>query len=283
MANSFHSWRARVRVYECDLLGHVNNAVYLHYLQQTTAEVWADLGASDWDLRSLAMQYLAPAYNGDELEVRAWASAVEGSSVVSDYTILRPEDGRDLLRARVNWGVPDGQPSVTLARDCHTALPESPGVSPLRLPPDRLDAHRYRWRHTVCSYELDARGGANPAQLLRWVEEAKMVACAGVGWPLDRMSDADLMIVQIRHDSEFYAPLRLGEQVEVVSRICDLRLLKGTWCHEIYRMSSAPTEGPVEGALVATDYSAGAFLSCAGKPQPAPKAMLDALLQGTAA
>jgi hypothetical protein len=37
---------------------------------------------------------------------------------------------------------------------------------------------------------------------------------------------------------------------------------------------------PVEKELVATDYSAGAFLSCAGKPQPAPKAILDALLRG---
>jgi acyl-CoA thioesterase FadM len=158
-----------------------------------------------------------------------------------------------------------------------------PGVSPLRLSPDRLNAHRYRWRHTVCGYELNAAGGADPAQLLRWVEEAKMVACADVGWPLDRMFDADLMIVQIRHDSEFHRSLGLGERVEVVSRVCDLRLLKGTWCHEIYRLPSATCGGPVEKELIATDYSTGAFLSCAGKPQAPPKAMVDALLRGTSA
>jgi acyl-CoA thioester hydrolase len=280
MASSFDIWRARVRVYECDLLGHVNNAVYLHYLQQATAEVWADLGASAWGLHSLAMEYLAPAYSGDELEVRAWASGVEGYRVVCGYIVLRPEDARDLLRARVSWSLPDRQPSVPFVRDWPSAPPELPGVSPLRLPPDRLNAHRYRWHHTVCSYELDASGGANPAQLLRWVEEAKMVACADVGWPLDRMFDADLMILQIRHDTEFHRPLRLGERAEVVSRICDLRLLKGTWCHEIYRLPPALAGEPVEKELVATDYSAGAFLSCAGKPQPAPKAILDALLRG---
>jgi YbgC/YbaW family acyl-CoA thioester hydrolase len=132
----------------------------------------------------------------------------------------------------------------------------------------------------VRSYELDASGCVNPAQLLRWVEEAKITACADVGWPFDRMFVADLMIVQIRHDSEFHRPLRLGEHVEVVSRICDLRLLKGTWCHEIYRLPPDSAGEPVERELIATDYSAGAFLTCAGRPSPAPKAMLDALLLG---
>lgn len=283
MTSTWHAWRARVRVYECDLLGHVNNAVYLNYLQQATAEAWASVGASAWALRTLAMQYLAPAYIGDDLEVRAWASGFDGNRVVCGYTILRLEDGRDLLRARASWALPDREPGAPFVQEWPSAPPELPGVDPLRLPSDRLSAHRYRWRHTVCSYELDASGGANPAQILRWVEEAKMVACTDVGWPLDRMSDADLMIVQIRHDSEFYTPLRLGQPIEVVSRICDLRLLKGTWCHEIYRISSAVAEGRREEELVATDYSAGAFLNCSGKPQPAPTAMLDALLQGTRA
>ena len=127
---------------------------------------------------------------------------------------------------------------------------------------------------------MDGSGSANPAQLLRWVEEAKISACTEVGWSLERMLGADLMIVQIRHDSEFYAPLRVGERVEVVSRICNLRLLKGTWCHEIYRLYPAPTGEAGDKELVGLDYSTGAFLTCAGRPNPAPKAMLDALLIG---
>ena len=153
----------------------------------------------------------------------------------------------------------------------------------LRLPPDRLNAHRYRWAHTVCAYELDSSGFANPVHLLRWVEEAKFVACSDVGWPLERMLASDLMIVQIRHDSEFLTALRAGERVEVVSRICDLRLLKGTWCHEIYRIVSASRLQTGERELIALDYSTGAFLTCAGKPNPAPKAAIDALVLGAIA
>jgi acyl-CoA thioester hydrolase len=281
MADSVFNWRARVRVYECDALGHVNNAVYLHYLQQATAEAWASLGAPTWELRSLAMEYVAPAHSGDELEVAASEDGVEGSRLACRYSIARLDDARTILRARATWAVPGREEGQHAALAWPSAPLELPGVMPLRLSPNRLDSHRYRWVHTVCAYELDGSGCANPVQLLRWVEEAKFVACKEVNWPLDRMLSADLMIVQIRHDSEFYAPLRAGERVEVVSRICDLRLLKGTWCHEVNRLHPSAAADASEREIVALDYSTGAFLTCAGRPNPAPKAMLDALVRGT--
>ena len=280
MTESAFAWLARVRVYECDARGHVNNAVYLHYLQQATAEAWACHGASAWQLRSLATEYLAPAYGGDNLEVQAWSDGVEGAQLACGYNITRPENARPILRARATWASSSAEASVPLLTDWPSGPAELTRVAPLRLPADRLNAHRYRWAHTVCAYELDGSGCVNPVQLLRWLEEAKLVACAEVGWPLERMFAADLMIVQIRHDSEFYAPLRLGERVEVVSRICNLRLLKGTWCHEIYRLCLTPTGEPGDKELVGLDYSAGAFLTCTGRPNPAPQAMLDALLNG---
>jgi acyl-CoA thioester hydrolase len=281
MIDSVFTWRVRVRVYECDALGHVNNAVYLHYLQQATAEAWASVGAAAWQMRSLVTEYLAPAYSGDELEVQAWSAGVDGVLLACSYTITRPEDARPIKRARATWASPRADAGASPPPDWPSAPAELTRVAPLRLPPDRLNAHRYRWAHTVCAYELDGSGCVNPVQLLRWLEEAKLVACAGVGWPLERMFAADLLIVQIRHDSEFYAPLCARERVEVVSRICDLRLLKGTWCHDVYRLRRGSDSGVDEKERIALDYSAGAFLNCAGSPNPAPKAMLDALLRGT--
>jgi acyl-CoA thioester hydrolase len=281
MISPSSTWRAKVRVYECDALGHVNNAVYLHYLQQATAEAWVTLGAPGWELRSLVMEYLAPARKGDELEVSSSADGLDGDLRASGYRITRLGDDRGILRARATWAEPARAEDAPSMQDWPVAPRDFPGVLPLRLQPDRLQAHRYRWEHTVCNYELDGSGCANPAQVLRWVEEAKFVACIGVGWPLDRMADADLVIVQIRHDSQFYISLRAGERVEVISRICDLRLLKGTWCHEIYRLPPAGEDEAAEKKMVALDYSTGAFLTRAGRPNPAPKAMLDALVRGS--
>jgi acyl-CoA thioester hydrolase len=281
MTNSMFTWRARVRGYECDALGHVNNAVYLHYLQQATTEAWPMLGADAWELRTLATEYLAPARSGDELAVTVWADGAGGGLPACEYAIARSNDAREVLRARATWALPRGEAGVLPAPDWPSAPAELPRTAPLRLSPDRPEAYRYRWRHTVCNYELDANGFANPVQLLRWVEEAKFVACAEVGWPISRMLDADLVIVQIRHDSQFHIRLQAGECVEIVSWICDLRLLKGTWTHEVNRLKPDPVPGTGGEDRVALDYSTGAFLNHAGRPQPAPRAFLDALLKGT--
>jgi hypothetical protein len=64
--------------------------------------------------------------------------------------------------------------------------------------------------------------------------------------------------------------LALGDRVEIVSRVYDLRRVGGTWQHQVYR----------NGDLVALDYSAGAFLDRARKLRPPLQAMLDALVRG---
>lgn len=64
--NVFH-YRLRVRADECDSLGHMNNAIYIRHSQQATLDT---LGAVDadytsWNVRTLAVEYHAPARYGD--------------------------------------------------------------------------------------------------------------------------------------------------------------------------------------------------------------------------
>jgi acyl-CoA thioester hydrolase len=266
-------WSTRVRVYECDALGHVNNAVYLHYMQQATAAGWGTVAPVSWELRRLAMEYVAPAFSGDELAVSAWPEGGEDGLMACGYAIRRSGDGQMLARARAAW--------AWLHRETHEfqSLPEGWPVStpenaaslnPLRVSPDSLGARSYRWAHTVRYYEADGMGRVNPAEILHWLQEAKYMACAEAGWPLERIRNAGCVIVQIRHDTEFLDALVPGDDVEIVSRVYEVRRVRGTWRQEIYR----------GGRLVATEYSAGAFLNLALRPSPPPAAMLDALIGG---
>jgi acyl-CoA thioester hydrolase len=131
----------RVRHHEMDALGHVNNAVYLHYLEQTAIQHSAALGYSGERLRALGglfiasrheIDYLRPAVAGDLLQVVTWVAEMGGARSRRDYAILRreePTDGRIpadsvldagaaapgelLVRARTQWawvGVADGRP-----------------------------------------------------------------------------------------------------------------------------------------------------------------------------
>jgi acyl-CoA thioester hydrolase len=68
-----------VRSYECDSYGHVNNAVYLNYLEVARHEFLRDNGISMPDLRAsgygllvarIAIEYRLPATTDDLLEIR---------------------------------------------------------------------------------------------------------------------------------------------------------------------------------------------------------------------
>jgi len=70
--------RVRVRHYEMDALGHVNNAVYLHYVEEAAIEHarqlgfdearWRELGGA-WVVRRHEIDYRVAAVAGDELDV----------------------------------------------------------------------------------------------------------------------------------------------------------------------------------------------------------------------
>lgn len=116
----------RVRQHEMDAQGHVNNAVYLHYLEQAAYEHSAAAGfgleetvafGGSWIVRRHEIDYLRPATGGDTLQVVTWAVEFKGARAFRDYAIYRldpapaphetPADG--FLPPGV---MPDGDPVV---------------------------------------------------------------------------------------------------------------------------------------------------------------------------
>lgn len=104
--------RLRVRNYEMDVLGHVNNAVYLHYLEQAAWEHSESLGLTlaDYDaiggifiLRKIEIDYLRPAVVGDVLEICTWAEEMHGPRAVRKYEILHAETRKVIIRATGLW------------------------------------------------------------------------------------------------------------------------------------------------------------------------------------
>jgi acyl-CoA thioester hydrolase len=91
-----------VRFNECDPLGHVNNAVYLNYLEQVAIDHAASLGWSSAALiakvgavfvaRKHEIEYLQPAFEGDLLQVRTWPVDMRGARAFRIYDISRIEE-----------------------------------------------------------------------------------------------------------------------------------------------------------------------------------------------
>jgi acyl-CoA thioester hydrolase len=256
-------WRTQVRLYECDSLGHVNNAVYVNYLQQATLEIWPK-AAAQWQLRQLSVEYVAQAFYGDSLHVHAWSLGLDDAQCLRcGYAIQRASDGAVVLRAAAVWASPGATATWATAE-----VPACFTVKPARRSNDEPATRSFHWQSTVRSYEVSGDGQVGPVEILRWVEEARMTAANDVGWTPARLRAAGGVIVQTRHDIEFLGYIQAGDHVTIRSRVAEMRRVRGTWRHEIYRGEQ----------LVAVDYSAGAFLDLAGHPTPPPQAMVDGLL-----
>jgi acyl-CoA thioester hydrolase len=101
--------RLEVRFRDCDPMGHVNNAVYLTYLEQARFAHWralwkyrkagADPRVPGVILARAEVDYRAPATEGDVLEIRLTIAKLGRTSFHYEYVIV-DQAGRIILEAR---------------------------------------------------------------------------------------------------------------------------------------------------------------------------------------
>ena len=94
---------------DIDELGHVNNIVYLRWVQEAAVAHWRALAPADaqaglaWVVLRHEIDYSRAAMLGDELLARTWVGAAEGLSFERHTEIVRRRDARMLARARTLW------------------------------------------------------------------------------------------------------------------------------------------------------------------------------------
>ncbi len=114
MAGASFTRRIGVTAEHLDDVGHVNNVVYLQWVQDVAIDHWRATASADdqagyvWVVRRHEVDYLAPAFAGDVLEARTWIGAWTSVTCERWVEIHRPADTRVLLRARSLWVALDG-------------------------------------------------------------------------------------------------------------------------------------------------------------------------------
>jgi len=108
--------RRRVEWRDIDPAQHVNNAVYLAYLEDCAIQAAAAHGWPEARMRAegfasvvrrYQIEYRQPGVLGDELELATWVSDVKHSTAVRHHTVTRVSGGALLARARVLLGAVD--------------------------------------------------------------------------------------------------------------------------------------------------------------------------------
>lgn len=125
-----------------DVLGHVNNVVYVQWMQDAayahssalgwTLERYMELGAG-WVARLHQIEYLQPAFLGDKVIIKTWVADMKKVTSTRRYRMVRMDpplvDSRGLLS-------PDAPMRETLLAVAHTtwAFIDYKRGTPVRIP-----------------------------------------------------------------------------------------------------------------------------------------------------
>lgn len=96
-----------------DELDHVNNAVWVQWIQDVAVAHWRSVAAPDhdaayfWVVVRHEIDYLRPAFEGDRVTARTWIDPeIQGARSVR-HMEFTGADGKLLVRARTQWAIID--------------------------------------------------------------------------------------------------------------------------------------------------------------------------------
>ena len=114
-----------------DELGHVNNAVWVQWIQLVAIAHWEAVAepshkdAYYWVVVRHEIDYLRPAHEGDRVLARTWIGDASQGARSDRYMEFIGPDGKPCVRARTQWAIID----KSLGR-------------PIRVPPEVLAPFR---------------------------------------------------------------------------------------------------------------------------------------------
>ncbi|MCP9494431.1 MAG: acyl-CoA thioesterase [Pyrinomonadaceae bacterium MAG19_C2-C3] len=98
-----------VEARDIDVMGHVNNVVYVQWIQDVAVKHWMAKASVEqiasvlWVVVRHEIDYLRLAFLGDTLTAHTWVGAATAATYERFTEIVRPDDDRIIVRARSVW------------------------------------------------------------------------------------------------------------------------------------------------------------------------------------
>jgi acyl-CoA thioester hydrolase len=90
--------------------GHVNNVAYVQWMQDIAVEHYESIGGIEaqgedatWFVHEHKIEYLLPAFVGEEIEIRTWVENMRRVRSLRKYEFVRKSDGKVLVRGETDW------------------------------------------------------------------------------------------------------------------------------------------------------------------------------------
>jgi len=253
-----HTRSFRVRFCECDAYGHLNNAHYLRYMQETAFDASAQLGydkafydglGRTWLARETEIEYLQPLFYNDTVLVKTWVSDFRRATSRREYEFTRAASGTPVARGATRWVYVDTatfQPAAVPEEIARGYLPEGlpSSLSPRQHFPDAPPPPpgAFSTRRKVRWHDIDSMRHVNNAVYLEYVEECGMQVLAAHGWPVQRMDAEKVAILVRKNHIRYVQPALLDEELEIRTWASDVRRSTAVRYYHIHR---AGVEAPI--------------------------------------
>lgn len=104
----FTPYKPEIRFADIDAMGHVNNAVYMTYFEQTRIHYFSQMNLGSWDWKKHGVivarheiDYIRPLYSGDEVEIYLGFKHIGTKSLTVDYrVVVTAKDGIHKVAAK---------------------------------------------------------------------------------------------------------------------------------------------------------------------------------------
>src|SRR5512138_258560 len=108
--SSVFSKSFRIPATSIDENGHVNNVVYVQWMQDIAVEHYSSIGGVEaqgpdatWVVREHKIEYFLPAFAGEEIEVHTWVENVRRVRSLRKYEFIRLSDKKTLVKGETDW------------------------------------------------------------------------------------------------------------------------------------------------------------------------------------
>lgn len=262
-----------VRFYECDAYGHLNNAVYLRYMQETAFDASAALGygaqeyarlGRAWLARLSEIQYLRPVRYGDTVVVSTWVRDFKRVRSLRAYEMCLQGSDELVAQGWTDWVFVDpstNQPASIPVELTRTYLPEgnNPGLSidrrfpaPPKPSPSVFTLHRMvEWQ------DLDPAQHVNNAMYLSYLVEAAWRFGDIVQWTWERMSSSGIGVWARKHQIEYLVPAVYGDELEITTWLSGARRSTINRHYTIRRVGDGELLARAQSLYVCVDLASG--------------------------
>ena len=263
----------RVRHYECDALGHLNNVNYVRYMQETAFDASTAAGFDGaayeklgcyWLIRETDIEYLKPSQYGDTLEIKTWVIDFHRVRSRRAYEIRNHENNELVANTSTDWvflerdsnrpvRIPDEFRSAFFPGGAPDAFPKREKFPPLPPKPGGT----FSMELSVAWHDLDSVQHVNNANYLKYTEECGMQVIAAHGWPISRMLDHGFAIFIRQHQIQYLQPAILGDKLTISTWASNVRRSTATRHYLIQRKSDGQKLAVVHSKSVWVDLETG--------------------------